>query len=266
MADYDWLSASNGSGDAALMHVNGSGRLTGATTIPVDSVANVPDKFIGTYGVLGADGLITAASKRDFKGHVSGANLEIDGFLPGSTDNGNSVGDVVIIKPNTHWANTVASFIKNLVNLGTPENIYAAIVNAASAVISGALSIGGNLTASGNADVTGNLTVNGTSRVVPVSIASASTVTPTSQIYDVTALAAAATINVPSFSAANGMSFILRIKDNGTARALTFASGYTNVSGLDTPTTTVAGKLLTIGALYNSATSKWEIQGINQQA
>ena len=266
MADYDWLSASNGSGDAALMHVNGSGRLTGATTIPVDSVANVSDKFLGTYGVLGADGLITAASKRDFKGHVSGANLEIDGFLPGSTDNGNSVGDVVIIKPQTHWANTVANFIKNIKNLGTPEDLWAAILTAASAVISGALSVGGNLTASGNADVTGNLTVSGTSRVVPVSITSAATITPTSQIYDVTALAVGATVAVPSFSVANGMSLIIRIKDNGTARALSFASGYVDVSGIGLPTTTVAGKLLTIGALYNSATSKWEVQGINQQA
>jgi hypothetical protein len=59
---------------------------------------------------------------------------------------------------------------------------------------------------------------------------------------------------------------IIRIKDNGTAQSLSFAAGYSNVSGLSTPTATVAGKLLTIGAMYNSATSKWEIQGINQSA
>lgn len=121
--NYDWLSVSDGNGDAVLMHVNGSGRLTGATTIPVDSVVNVPTKFIGTYGVLGSDGLITAASKRDFTGHVSGSDLEIDSFMPGSTDNGNDVGDVVIIKPNTSWSDSVATFIKNMVGLGTPESI-----------------------------------------------------------------------------------------------------------------------------------------------
>jgi hypothetical protein len=59
---------------------------------------------------------------------------------------------------------------------------------------------------------------------------------------------------------------ILRIKDNGTARALTWAGGYSNVSGLDTPAATIAGKQLTVGAMYNSATAKWEIQGINQSA
>lgn len=264
-ADNEFLSVSNGSGDAALMHVNGSGRLTGATTIPVDTVANVPTKFFATYGVLGPDGLITSASARNFKGHVSGSNLVIDGFLPGSTDNGNSVGDVVIIKPQTHWANTVATFIKNITNFGTPENIWASAINAASATLSGALSAA-SAAISGAMTVGAGLTVTGVSRVVPATTASGSTITPSSQIYDVTALAVPATIAVPSFTANNGVSMILRITDNGTSRALTWASGYKDVSGIGLPSATVANKLLTIGALYNSATSKWEVQGINQEA
>lgn len=264
MADYEHLPASNGSGDPALMHVQ-STRLTGSTTIDVDSVTNVPAKFIGTYGVLGPDGLITSASKRDFKGHVSGSDLVIDGFLPGSTDNGNAIGDVIVIKPNTTWGNLVAQFIKNATGFGTPENVTFADITAAALTIASAV-LSGNLTVGGSATITGNLVVNGTSRVAAATTASGSTITPSSQVYDVTALAVPATINVPSFTPQNGMSMVLRIKDNGTARALTFASGYSNVSGLDTPTTTVANKLLTIGAIYNSATSKWEIQGINNQA
>jgi len=259
-SDYDFLPASNGSGDAALMHVNGSGRTIGSTVITVDSVVNVPDKFIATYGVLGSNGLITAASKRDFKGHVSGSTLVIDAFEPGSTDNGNSVGDVIIIKPNTGWSNRVAQFIKNATNFGTAENLYAAVLNAASAVFTGDTSVGGNLT------VTGSTLLTGPSRSIPVTIPSAATITPSSQIYDVTALAVAATVTVPSLSAANGQSVIMRIKDNGTAQGLTFAAGYVDVSGVGLPTTTVASKLLTIGAMYNSSTAKWEVQGINQQA
>jgi hypothetical protein len=122
VADYDYLPASNGSGDAPLMHVTGT-RAIAATSIAVDSVTNVPTKFIATYGVLGSDGLITAASKRDFKGHVSGSTLVIDAFEPGSADNGNAIGDVVIIKPNSGWANRVAAFIKNAANFGTPEAV-----------------------------------------------------------------------------------------------------------------------------------------------
>jgi hypothetical protein len=124
----------------------------------------------------------------------------------------------------------------------------------------------GNLALTGNAEIDGNLKVDGTIQPASANTASGSTITPTTQVYDVTALAAPATINVPSFTPQNGMAFLLRIKDNGTGRALTFASGYLNVSGVDTPTTTIASKLLTIGAVYNSANSKWEIQGINQQA
>lgn len=136
-SDYDFLSVSNGNGDAALMHVNGSGRIIGANVIPVDSVTNVPAKFIAIYGVLGSNGLITPASGRNFKGHVSGMTLVIDGFEPGSTDNGNNSGDVVLIKPNSGWSNRVAQFIKNSTGFGTPENATFAALTATSAVIGG---------------------------------------------------------------------------------------------------------------------------------
>lgn len=265
MADYDFLPGSNGSGDAALMHVNGTGRLTGATTIPVDTVTNVPAKFIGSYGTLLASGFIDPATLRNFKGHVSGAALVIDAFEPGSTDAGNTVGQVVVVKPTSGWVNRVASMIKNATGFDTPENLYAAIMTATSAAISGAITAA-SAAISGALTVGANLTVTGQSRTVAATVASGATITPSAQIYSVTALAVGATIAVPSFASADGLSGIIRILDNGTSRALSFAAGYSNVSGLDTPTATVAGKLLTIGYMYNSATSKWEIQGLNQSA
>lgn len=121
--DYDFLPVSNGSGDAATMTVTND-RLTGSTTLKVSSVANVPAKFIGTYGTLGANNLITPASKRDFKGHVSGADIIIDAWEPGSTDAGNTVGQIVLIKPNTGWSNRVAKFIKDMTGFGTPPDIF----------------------------------------------------------------------------------------------------------------------------------------------
>lgn len=259
MADYEYLPASNGSGDAALMHIQ-SDRTALATLIDVDTVTNVPAKFIGTWGTLGSDGKITLATKRDFKGHVSGADIIIDAMCPGNTDGGNTTGQVIIVKPNTHWSNLIGQFIKNATGFGTPESTFWSTITAAVAAITGNTTIGGSLA------VTGNTTLTGTSRSVPQSVASAATITPASQIYNVTALAVTAAIAVPSFTAADGQTCIIRIKDNGTARAISFAAGYTNVSGLDTPTTTVISKLLTIGVMYNSATSKWEIQAISQEA
>lgn len=253
MSDYNYLNVSAGTGDAPLMNINAV-RLAGSTTISVDTVTGVPPNFIGTSGTKLSTGLLDPATVTNFKGHVSGSGLQIDSFEPGSTDIGNTSGQVVIIKPNTGWANRVATFIRNATGTGTPENIYSSSITATSGAISGALTVGGNLT------------ITGASSVVAATTTTATTIMPTSQVYDVTALSTAATINTPSFGSSNGMSFILRIKDNGTAQTLTFASGYTNVSGLATPTTTVASKMLTIGAIYNSATSKWEIQGINQSA
>jgi len=89
------------------MHVNAT-RLAGATTLKVDVITRVPQKFIGTTGTPNAAGYINPTTKMDFYGHLSGSDIIIDGLLPGSTDNGNTTADVVIIKPNTAWADIVA--------------------------------------------------------------------------------------------------------------------------------------------------------------
>lgn len=120
--DYDYLHASDGTGDAALMHITAD-RAPASTTIDVDSVSDVPAKFIGTSGTVLPSGLIDPATKTDFKGHTSGSTLIIDSFEPGSTDVGNTAGQVVIIKPNTGWANRVADFLVNITGKGTPPII-----------------------------------------------------------------------------------------------------------------------------------------------
>lgn len=106
--DQTYLQVSDGNGDAALMHVTDI-RAASATTIEVDTVANVPNKFIATYGTLLASGFIDPTTAVNFYGHLSGSDLEIDGFLAGSVDAGNAVGDVVVIRPNTFWADLIAA-------------------------------------------------------------------------------------------------------------------------------------------------------------
>lgn len=109
--DYDYLNVSDGNGNAALMHVQ-TERISGATTLDVDIVTGVPEKFIGTYGNLLASGFIDPATARDFYGHLDGSNLEIDSFAPGNADDGTPEGYVVIIKPSTPWANLVAQGVQ----------------------------------------------------------------------------------------------------------------------------------------------------------
>lgn len=96
---------------------------------------------------------------------------------------------------------------------------------------------------------------------------SASTLTPDVSLfdqYDITALAANLTINLPD-NPVNGSKIVFRIKDNGTARTLTWAVVYNSV-GVTLPTTTVANKWLYVGAIYNSIAAKWDVIAVSQQA
>jgi hypothetical protein len=54
----------------------------------------------------------------------------------------------------------------------------------------------------------------------------------------------------------NFQKLVIRIKDNGTARAITWGASFED-AGQALPTTTVLSKLLTVGFIYNTVTSKW---------
>lgn len=94
-------------------------------------------------------------------------------------------------------------------------------------------------------------------------VASAATITPTGDTadeYTVTALAVPATVAAPSGTPADGQRLILRFKDNGTARALTWTttSGAYRAVGITLPTTTVLSKVTYVGCIYNAQDSYWD--------
>ena len=98
--------------------------------------------------------------------------------------------------------------------------------------------------------------------------ASSATPTPDADAHDeytVTAQAAAAAFAAPSGTPTEGQSLIIRIKDNGTARALTWNSIYRAV-GVILPSTTVVSKTLYLGMIYNNTDSKWDVLGVSQEA
>lgn len=100
------------------------------------------------------------------------------------------------------------------------------------------------------------------------SVASAATITPTSDTvnqYNVTALATPATIAAPSGTPVDGQKLIIRIKDDGTARALTWNAIYRTI-GTILPTTTVATKTTYVGCIYNSADAVWDVVSVTTQA
>lgn len=88
------------------------------------------------------------------------------------------------------------------------------------------------------------------------SITSSAIITPRveNDMVDVTALAEAVTFANPAGTAYNGRKLLIRIKDNGTARAITWGSNYV-AGGVALPSTTVLSKILTLGFIFNSANS-----------
>ncbi len=82
---------------------------------------------------------------------------------------------------------------------------------------------------------------------------------PDANNYDVVqvlSLSVAATFLNPGGQAADFQKLIVAIKDDGTARALTWGNNY-KASGTPLPTTTVAGKFLTLGFIWRNSDRKW---------
>lgn len=102
------------------------------------------------------------------------------------------------------------------------------------------------------------------------SVASSATVTPTSNndLVVITAQAAALTMEIPTGTPIEGQALMVRIKDNGTARAITWTSGVGGYRaiGVTLPTTTVISKTTYIGLIYNSTDSRWDAIGVTTEA
>jgi len=163
-----YVPSSNQAANASLMTVQ-TLRSPGATTAIVNTVANVPTKFYGTMGaphtftdpVTGETiTIISEATAVDAAFSVSGSNIIIDAIAPGYVDTrGSLVGDIIVIKPVTEWANNLYNVLAQAHNAdGTIKNAAITynpnIVNyvASGAIIAG-LGYGSTLTASLSAGV-----------------------------------------------------------------------------------------------------------------
>jgi hypothetical protein len=105
------------------------------------------------------------------------------------------------------------------------------------------------VTASGT---TGTLTING----------------DTTDLYVAEGLTGGITLDTPSGTPVNGQKLLIRLKDNGTARAITWTgtSGAFRAMGITLPVTTVINKTTYVGCVYNSADSFWDALATVTQA
>ena len=115
-------------------------------------------------------------------------------------------------------------------------------------------------------DSSGNVTFFKTSGTQQTT--STATLTINSDLQDlgvITAQAAALTIASPTGTPIQGQKLILRIKDNGTARAITWNAIF-RVIGTTLPTTTTINKTTYVGCIYNSTDTKWDVVVVNTEA
>lgn len=101
--------------------------------------------------------------------------------------------------------------------------------------------------------------VTGAPRVTTITSSATPTInTDSCDSVTITALAAAITSMTTNLSGTptNFQKLIIRIKDNGTARAITWGASF-EAKGVPLPTTTVISKVLTVGFIYDSVSAKW---------
>lgn len=121
-----------------------------------------------------------------------------------------------------------------------------------------------NTTVSLNAD--GQLQV--TNAPVVYTATSAATLTPNTDVYDqyhITAQSEDITIADCSNSPKDAEKMIVRIKDDGTGRGITFGDSYRGV-GETLPTTTTSSKTLYMGFIWNATDSKMDLVAVSEEA
>jgi hypothetical protein len=99
------------------------------------------------------------------------------------------------------------------------------------------------------------------------SVASAATVTPTflDDMVKITAQAAALALANPTGTAIDGLGIVIRIKDNGTARAISYGSQYRAI-GVTLPSTTVINKTMYLGCVWNADDTRLDVVAVGQEA
>lgn len=105
-------------------------------------------------------------------------------------------------------------------------------------------------------------------RITPRVVANSTTpITPnadTADLHTAMSLSAATTFNAPSGTPVEGQKLIIRVRDNGTARALTWNAIYRAV-GVTLPATTVINKAVYLTMYYNTTSTKWDVIDVKQE-
>ena len=223
---------------------NNSVLTIGAGAVGV-SGSNTGDQSAGDFA---HDSLASITGTAGQYNHPTDANMTVIGNTSGSNTGDNTVATALTGTPSI----TVA----NIVTTGTLD-----LGHADQNTLSGS---GGVLSIQGVAipsiSSTNTLT---NKRITPRVTTEASSATPTintdnAYAHSITALATNITNMTTNLTGTptNFQKLIIRFLDNGTGRTISWSTGFED-NGEALPATTTANKLLTVGFIYDTASSKW---------
>jgi len=108
-------------------------------------------------------------------------------------------------------------------------------------------------------------------RITPRVTTETSSATPTinsdnTDLHSITALAVNITSMTTNLSGTptNGQRLTIRILDDGTGRTITWGASFED-NGVALPATTTANKLLTMGFIWDSVSSKWGCVAVSEE-
>lgn len=270
---------------------NGNGSITISATGTGGTVTSIDSTFTG--GIISVGGVpITTSGTIAFT--VAGTSGGIPYFSSSSAwaSSAALAANAIVLGGGAGNAPaTTATGTGVVTAVGNSVNTTGGLVTQSGTLAASALLLGGGsgtaisstttgtgvVTALGNAaNATGGFaTIDGTAtltnkRIDPRVSSTASTASLTPDIssfdqYNLTAQAAALTINAPIGTPVDGNKIIFRILDNGVSQTINWNGTYT-VIGVILPTSTVAGKMTYVGCIYNTANTRWDVVAVVRQA
>jgi len=265
------------------------------TTIPLSSATNLSTDTAVTVVIdrVDANGTATPSLEETVTGVVSGSNLITCNRGIEGTAQAHSAGAVVeVLITAAGWNDIVTGIIVGHSQFGYHSDGATTIVNTADPTKVIGWSLGGATTlktltlATAHTDnrtvtfpdatdtLVGKATTDTltnkriTKRVTTITSHATPTInTDNCDAVTITALATAITSMTTNLSGTptNFQTLIFRIKDDGTARAITWGASF-EAKGVALPTTTVLSKVLTVGFMYDTVTSKWGCVASAQEA
>lgn len=239
------------------------------SSMTLNNVTSIQDKpGVVVINRIDANSTELSSSLREYVSYTNVSGSTLTGLargLAGTSDLDHAVGSVVEFIPDITWAQALidAFLVEHVEATAVHSSALVTTLKATAAVVTTGtsdltiatpLSLGGLDTKTStytNKRITKRVTTIASEATPTINTDNCDAVTITAQATAITSM----TTNL-SGTPTNFQTLIIRIKDNGTARAITWGSSF-EAKGVALPTTTVLSKVLTVGLIYDTVTSKW---------